>query len=492
MIEFLIPEKDLPYDPKDKDSVAEYTKLLENKTLNDFTNNVDIENKGGNKGKFGQKIENIFFLMKTNSRSEADFPDIPLELKTAGLKPATPNSRRPNISGKWKAAQPLPLSSINFIEIGNEDFFSSKFLQKNKNLLCVFYEYEKDKSIYERKIKITGIWSFHEIPESEKKIIMDDWETIKSKAANNQAHNLTRGDGNYLSPGPSGESHIYTKQLDGSKARTRKFNFKASYMDAVIARLGSSNIQTESLYKEGDENISLSEKIYEKFKPYIGMKDKDIAISLGISEQECKQRHSILSKNILKAIFGVPKNINVEEYIDEFSKADVTVKTVKLNENNMPDQNVSFPAFKYKEIYREQWDNSLIKEQIDCKFLFVFFKEIGNECFLDSISYWNMPIEDLEEVKKVWKKTKECVKTGKIVKEIKKIKNGVIRLNHFPKKTESRIAHIRPHGTNKKETYDLPVPDILTEATSYTKQCIWLNNNYIRDNIYLKKIENDI
>ena len=39
MIEFLIPEKDLPYDPKNKDSVAKYTKLLENKTLNDFIQN---------------------------------------------------------------------------------------------------------------------------------------------------------------------------------------------------------------------------------------------------------------------------------------------------------------------------------------------------------------------------------------------------------------------------------------------------------------------
>ena len=46
--------------------------------------------------------------------------------------------------------------------------------------------------------------------------------------------------------------------------------------------------------------------------------------------------------------------------------------------------------------------------------------------------------------------------------------------------------------TTPQETYELPVPDILTKATSYTKQCIWLNNNYIRDDIYLKKIENDI
>ena len=420
--------------------------------------------------------------MKTNSRSEADFPDIPLELKTAGLKPATSNSRRPNISGKWKAAQPLPLSSINFIEIANENFFSSKFLEKNKNLLFVFYEYEKDKSIYERKIKITGIWSFHEIPESEKKIIMDDWEVIKSKVVKNQAHKLTRGDGNYLSPGPSGESHIYTKQLDGTKVRTRKFNFKASYMDAVIARLGSNEKNTISLYSDKDKNISLSNKIFEKFKPYIGMKDTDIAISLDLSELECKQKHAILAKKILKSIFNVPNKRKVEDYIEEFSKANVTVKTIRLKENNLPHQDVSFPAFEFVKIYKEDWDNSIIKNQIDCKFLFVFFKESKKGLLLDSISYWNMPYDDINEVKNVWSKTKKCIETGDIVKEIKHV-----RYTHFPNKKDFHVAHIRTHATNSNQTFKLPVPDKLTGETKYTKHSLFLNNKYIRDSIYLKK-----
>lgn len=492
MIEFSISEKDLPYDPKDKNSVEKYTKLLENRTLRDFAHISDDLENIKNKGLYGQKIENLFFFIKTNNHAGADFPDIPLELKTAGLKPTSSRDRHKNISGKWKSKEALPMSAISFNEIINEDFLSSKFLEKNQNLLLIFYEYDNDKVIYDLKIRVTGVWSFSEIPSYDKKIIMDDWELIKSKVMDGEAHNLKRGDTDYLEAAPSATSDTYTTQPYGPKARTKKFSFKSGYMHSVIAKLGVSSNQTESLFKEGDENISLSEKIYEKFKPYIDMKDKDIALSLGITEKECKQRHSNLAKNILKAIFGVPKNISVEEYIDEFSKAEVTIKTVKLNENNMPDQNISFPAFDYKKLYKEEWDNSLIKEQVDGKFLFVFFKEINNECFLDSISYWNMPNEDLEEVKKVWKKTKECVKSGKIVKEIKKIKNGVIRLNHFPKKTESRVAHIRPHGTTIEETYDLPVPDILTGATSYTKQCIWLNNNYIRDDIYLKKIENDI
>ena len=35
------------------------------------------------------------------------------------------------------------------------------------------------------------------------------------------------------------------------------------------------------------------------------------------------------------------------------------------------------------------------------------------------------------------------------------------------------------HGINKYDTCPLPVPDRLTGATEYTKQCFWLNNKYI-------------
>ena len=491
MISFLIPEENLPYNPNNLESVLSYAKKLEGRTLREATKG-DMKSVKENKGGKGQLIEVLYFFMKNNNVAGPDFPSIEVELKTAGLKPISKNVKKKYPSIEWMAKEPLRLSAVNYNNIVKESFYESSFMNKNKNILLILHKYQKINPL-DLEIKLTGLFSYENLSNIDRKIIRDDWELMKNKTLDGKAHKFSGGDFNYLELATSGTSSQYREQpFSEIKARTRKYSYKASFMHSVIANLSSNKIEKASLFSDKDNNLNLSQKIHEKFKPYIGMKDKDIAISLGISEQECKQRHSILSKNILKAIFGVPKSINVEEYIDEFSKADVTVKTVKLNENNMPDQNVSFPAFKYKEIYREQWDNSLIKEQIDCKFLFVFFKEIGNECFLDSISYWNMPIEDLEEVKKVWKKTKECVKTGKIVKEIKKIKNGVIRLNYFPKKTESRIAHIRPHGTNKQETYDLPVPDIVTEATSYTKQCIWLNNNYIRDDIYLKNIGKDI
>ena len=67
--------------------------------------------------------------------------------------------------------------------------------------------------------------------------------------------------------------------------------------------------------------------------------------------------------------------------------------------------------------------------------------------------------------------------TGNIVKYIKKGK----RKTNFVGISENEVCHVRPHGRNSRDTITLPVPDKLTGVTEYTKQCFWINNNYIRE-----------
>ena len=93
-----------------------------------------------------------------------------------------------------------------------------------------------------------------------------------------------------------------------------------------------------------------------------------------------------------------------------------------------------------------------------------------------------MPYADLLEVEKVWLETKRVVNAGIIVKNIKNNK----RYTNFPSKKFNRVSHVRPHAQNAENTYPLPTKDLLTGKFAYTKHCFWLNNNYIRDEIYLK------
>lgn len=93
-----------------------------------------------------------------------------------------------------------------------------------------------------------------------------------------------------------------------------------------------------------------------------------------------------------------------------------------------------------------------------------------------------MPNSDMEEAKKVWVKARDIVSNGHIVKEVK---NGKRRTN-FPNKKFNPISHVRPHAKNAADTLPLPVRDIATQEMEYTKHCFWLNNTYIRDEIYSK------
>jgi hypothetical protein len=148
----------------------------------------------------------------------------------------------------------------------------------------------------------------------------------------------------------------------------------------------------------------------------------------------------------------------------------------------LPKEDISFPNFKYEEIVNEEWGDSNFKDILEHKFLFVFFQFENEELILRKVKFWNMPYADILEVEKVWAKTKEIVSHGKIVKEV----IGTTRYTNFPNKSFNSVSHVRPHAANAADTYPLPTKDELTKVKEYTKHCFWLNNTYVRDQIYLK------
>ena len=79
--------------------------------------------------------------------------------------------------------------------------------------------------------------------------------------------------------------------------------------------------------------------------------------------------------------------------------------------------------------------------------------------------FWNMPYEDRLEAERVWKKTVDVIKKG--------------NMTALPKISESTVAHVRPHGRSRLDT--LPLPN----GGEFTKQCFWLNSQYIKNQISL-------
>lgn len=465
----------LPYNPSDKSSIIEYAKKLKGKSLRQICNPKILEHSYSGKGNFGQVLEKFYFGYEPNSTAEADFAQIGMELKSSPLKQLKNN--------EYRSKERLVLNIINYLNVVNQDFENSDFIKKNASILLIFYLHQAGYDILDLIIKLVDEWSF---PSTDLEIIKNDWETIKQKIADGKAHELSEGDTFYLGACTKGAnaSSVRKQPFSEIPAKQRAYSFKQGYVNHIIASIAG---ETKEVYgklipsvKEAKKK-TIEEIVIEKFKPFYGKTEEEILKKLDL---EINRKAKSFYANLTKAILG----ISLEKEIEEFEKAEIQVKTIRLKENNLPKEDISFPTFKYEELVTEDWENSNFKNILEHKFLFVFFQFENDKLVLRKVKFWNMPYSDIIEVEKVWTKTQQVVAKGEIVKEIKTNKNGKeVRFTNFPSKKFSSISHVRPHAKDASDTYTLPKKDKLTKQMEYTKHCFWLNNSYIRDEIYLKK-----
>ena len=464
----------LQYNPSDKNSVIEYAKKLKGKSLRQVCDVKVLEHSYLGKGNFGQVLEKFYFGYEPNSKAEADFAQIGMELKSSPLKQLK--------NDEFRSKERLVLNIINYVNVVNQNFENSDFFKKNASILLIFYLHNAGFDILDYLIKLVDEWSF---PSTDLEIIKKDWELITKKISDGKAHELSEGDTFYLGACTKGANALSVRKQPFSEipAKQRAYSFKQGYVNHIIASIAN---ESKGIYGKLIPNAQVAKKqtieeiVISKFKPFYGKTEEEIVKILKI---EINTKAKSFYANLTKAILG----IELDKEIEEFEKAEIIVKTVRLKENDLPKEDISFPNFKYQEIVNQEWEDSDFKDILEHKFLFVFFQFEKEKLILRKVKFWNMPYLDLMKVEKVWTKTKQIVAKGEIVKEIKTNKNGKeIRFTNFPSKKFSSISHVRPHATNALDAYELPKKDKLTKQNEYTKHCFWLNNTYVKNEIYLK------
>ncbi len=424
--------------------------------LGDFKYNLDDFNY---KGGMGVLMEENVFQYEANSDANPDFYEAKIELKVTPVKK--------NKNGTYSAKERLVLNIINYMEEYKNTFETSSFWHKNENLNLMFYLWEEGVPRSDYKIIKHLLYTY---PEEDILIIKQDWEVIVNKIRNGLAHEISEADTLYLGACTKGANKESVREQPFSDilAKQRAYCLKTSYMTNLV-RTKVMDEYTESLISADElQNKTFEESLYDKIKSFIGKSKTELINKFGLNPK---------SKDVIERIFakmlGIKGKVNDT---DEFQKANITCKTIRVNEDNTITESMSFPAFKYKEIILEEWETSTLRNTFsENKYLFVIFKEKNNEFYFSGIKLWNMPLSILDnEVKSVWDKTVEVIKSGNIVKSV-----GKTRKTNFPGMKENGVAHVRPHGRDAKDVFELPVVDRLTGNKTYTKHCFWLNNKYI-------------
>ena len=467
----MVDDRMLEYDETDPKSIEAYGKKLIGMTFQDVCDQDDMkksnvvketeayEIKHGDKkrkGGLGEIIEERYFHYPANNDARPDFDKAGVELKVTPYKQ--------NKNGSFSAKERLILTMTDYFKVVNEEFEDSHMWQKARLILLVYYLYQKE--IENRLDYKIGYINLFTPPEEDIKIIKQDFEVIKQKIKDGKAHELSEADTLYLGAAPKAATSKNRRKQPYSNelAKPRAFSFKTSYMTYILNHYIIPGENTyESIIKEKTEE-SFEDYVIHKIEQYRDNTVHELCDKFQIPYKDKKPKN--LEAMLTYRMLGIKGN-----HAEEFEKANIVIKTIRINKNNRIKENMSFPIFKFKELIEEEWDDSTFGNYLrETKFLFVVYKYDDNdELRLKGCQFWNIPYDDLEkEVKVVWEKTKQLIKNGLKIE----VKNGK-NCSNLPKISENRVCHVRPHGRNAQDTYELP------DGRRLTKQCFWLNNSYI-------------
>jgi DNA mismatch repair protein MutH len=429
------------YDKTSPDSILAFASQLTGKSLAEVADlPADVMNKK-NKGDLGSLLEIYYFQHRPPTNSGPDFEQAGVELKATGLVRDTKRN--------LKAKERLVLTMINYEEIVKETWESSSLLKKCQLMLLMFYLYEKNIEVIDRKFVVDPI--LYRMVEWDIDTIRRDWEFIKQKIQEGKAHELSEGDTVFLRAarkGAGGPDEPLRKQPNSPiGAKARAFAFKSTYVDSVVS--GQKAIDS---VLEISASVSFEEAVAQKFLAYSGKSLLDISEKFGMAKTSSAQKgfHRQLAVKMLA---------DGGNSVPELERAGIELKTIRLGENGKVRESMSFPGFKFLEIVNEHWEESSFLEKLERKFLFVIFRisSSGEEVF-DRALLWNMPYADLLEAQRVWEDTRRRVS---------------IDATDLPKISESHVAHVRPKGKDGNDK--IPTP----QGGMHLKQAFWINGSYI-------------
>lgn len=465
--------KQLPYDKTNPASIFEYSKGLLHKTLAQVvqTGAVESLNRKG-KGGLGQMVEELYFKYVPNSSPKADFEEAGVELKVTPLK----LTKRDVLAIKER----LVCDMINYTTIIDIPFEQSPFYEKCMLMLLLFYLHVDGIEKYDLEFLYSVLWK---IQGKDLQIIQHDYEVIVNKIRRGEAHLLSEGDTMYLGAcvkGATKATNLVSQYNSDIKAQKRAFSLKASYMRTILdyiqnsgtdactnidlQKWGTSLATTDDLQEQPFEELIIG-----RLKEYYGFDYLEICRKTGAKISTSKSKYN----NIVKAMLGTG-DTPIEE-TEEFKKAGITFKTIRIQKSGSIKESMSFERINYDEVYGEdRWEDSRLYEIFGGKFFFVIYREVDEKIqingieedryILDKVVFWNMPAKDLESAEEYWNNIRNNIRKDKFEPA------------DFFQISDKKKFHVRPKARVASDTILNP------QGTRQVKKyAYWFNSEYVKE-----------
>lgn len=436
------------------------------------------------KGGMGTLIEERYFGYKANSDDRPDFPEAGVELKATCFDVLK--------DGRKSAGERLVLTMIPYDRPVSLDYDSSHLKTKLSNILLIYYGRDRSIDKYDQRIERAVMVR---LPEEDMKIIRADYEKIISYIQDGRADELSEGMTTYLGACTKGATEATmwvdqyyeyfntdTGEIERRRAKRRAFSLKRSYMDYVLHTyvLGAPRVG-ESIVQAGDESVDFESYVTGLIERHYGETDRQIAEQYGLQYTGNKAQWTTLVYRML----GIKSNA-----AEEFVKAGISVRAVRVNKKGHIEQAMSFPPFEFKQLVNEDWETSPFRACLETnRFFFVVFREDHEGVLhLDRCLFWAMPANEIEgPAKACWDETQKVIREGVELNPYRDSSGKLKVANNLPGMADNPIVHVRPHtskaayrfadgtevGDIAKNAYELP------DGRWMTRQSFWFNKGYL-------------
>jgi len=444
------PTGDFDYRTATAAEILERAREMVGRTLGDLVPRAAregaIRSGGRTRGEVGSYVE-AWFGIPQNSRQEADFPGAGIELKSVP------------VAGKGHAAtvkERLVLSMIDYEDLATEQWADATLRGKLDRLLLVFYRWSEETEIADFLIERVHLWS----PDERQLAFMElDWLEVQDKVLAGEAHELSESDGLILGAA--------TKGADGSKTRTQPRSsipakprawalkqpfMRALHMDLTTADGPESLMETLRIRRAR----AFEEEVLSGYRRYVGRTVGELATELGVTSGGKGYVASVLRRAIGQS--------RANEWAREFAELGIGVKTIVTGSDRMPHESLSFPAFRYRELIAETWEESDLLARLQ---RFLLLPLVGPRGLPNAPGYrvepaffWSPSRSDLAGIRSEWQMFRDEIARGNAAR--------------LPTAAQTTYIHVRPKAQDSSDTDDAPI------VGPVVRKGFWLNRHYLQ------------
>lgn len=437
-------------DSATEQEIEEHAQKLKGKRLRDVipASGRVSESKPGDKGAVGQLVERAFGLPRSSDQ-RPDFGHAGIELKVVPLKRSSRSVR---------SKERTSVTMIDYGALVEESWPTAKVRKKLQKILFVFYYHVDKGDPLDTVIEETVLWT----PESDLLPQLEsDWSVVQRKVLEGLAHEISEGDGRVLgaaTKGAGGGKLVDQPRNLAIRAKPRAWALKPSLTTWLYEKKRSGGMQIVALRDalKLKPTESFEDAVLRRLSVYEGKTLAQVAKALNVPLSKAKSGAAVLVRRAI----GV---LDDKASIQEFKERGIQIKIVPISPAGRPYEAMSFPKFNHMEVWKEEWEESDLLQQLDRMLIVPLVrderktpkeKQVWGRAF-----FWSPTADQLSGIEREWRNYGRRIQAGE----------G----NRLPRSSQTKYIHVRPHARDSGDTEQAP------RIGQVVKKCFWLNKAFI-------------